>query len=85
MFCFKGFKKVGGTEGMNEETMEKEPKPRSLFGLCSDNENVYIFGGQTKSDAGTQFLNDLWMINGIYYGIYFLMICFVKLNQYYST
>ena len=48
------------------------PPNRSLFGLCGDAHNIYIFGGQTQSskESGSNkmntFLNDLWMMNGMY-------------------
>ena len=38
------------------------PPVRTLFGLCNDSDNIYIFGGHGKH---TEILNDLWMFNGM--------------------
>ena len=55
---------------VNKIETEISPSKRQGFGLCNNNENVYIYGGWDGSNR----LDDLWCLNGMNIYMYLLMV-----------
>ena len=69
-----------------ELKFKDKPLPRRNFGLCNNNELVYIYGGMADDQSR---LDDFWELNGTYiiYAFLYLSntcieICILKLFLY---